>query len=471
MNAPHEELTVRPIGFKLPCRQFLISTLVTRDRRLPLVDEFVLRILRLNERLPAEKLRAFLGFSEFELGVVLSDLQSRGLVNVTADVVELHPAAMEMFRISGVGPPQIMEVEEWVNRIWFDLISNKMIPPSNVRNIRNLIELRPVDTGLTMTSDFARNALQTNFREYLKSVRKINNPDHLSLYAITSVEAYQFSYVQLLGRQVLKLSGSPTLEVVTDLTDSEKPARLTHLTDAVTRALATNADAEPTLASKTEYARMTGTSSIHKSESGGYVNISKWRDMERVENGSPAKAFVGVSYLEDNRKMFVQLLTQAIESRQAPDDGKAELIWFRPGGGLWGTSEELRHFISDVRNALRGRWTGVTLETTLVMTRDRDQRKRFGTMFDRGILVPLSGRHGALEVLLVRGFCALVSVLVPVSATAGVWLGRITTVITDLERIEERSECSSLRDQALQWPVELAGAGKADGAGSDGRAS
>jgi hypothetical protein len=45
-----QPVTVCTYGFNVPCRRFLIRANVTRDRRLPVVDEFVLRTLKLCER-------------------------------------------------------------------------------------------------------------------------------------------------------------------------------------------------------------------------------------------------------------------------------------------------------------------------------------------------------------------------------------------------------------------------------------
>jgi hypothetical protein len=49
-------LTVSTYGFNVPCRRFLITANITRDKRFPVVDEFVLRVLKLCERVPVKRL-------------------------------------------------------------------------------------------------------------------------------------------------------------------------------------------------------------------------------------------------------------------------------------------------------------------------------------------------------------------------------------------------------------------------------
>ena len=135
-----QEMSVRPFGFNVPCRQFVIEAQVTRDKRMPMVDEFALRVLRTCGVISISRLTAFFGFSKIEMEIVLADLQARSLVILDADDVSLHPSANEMFRTVGSGPPTIIEVEGWVNRLWFDLVSRSMIAAPNLRNVRNLME-------------------------------------------------------------------------------------------------------------------------------------------------------------------------------------------------------------------------------------------------------------------------------------------------------------------------------------------
>src|SRR4051794_16988851 len=137
-----EQLVVRDLGFNLPCRQFVIGAQVTRDKRMPMVDEFVLRTLRLCERMSTRRLKGFFGFTELENEVVLADLRARSLVLIDGDRVSLHPSALEMFRTSPQGIPQIVEVEGWVNRLWFDLITKTMVSSANLRQARTHIELK-----------------------------------------------------------------------------------------------------------------------------------------------------------------------------------------------------------------------------------------------------------------------------------------------------------------------------------------
>jgi hypothetical protein len=161
-------LTVSTYGFNVPFRRFLITANITRDKRFPVVDELVLRVLKLCERVPVKRLGAYFGFSKAETETVMADLAARSLVVVEEDAVVLHASAHEHFRGAQDGSPRIMEIETWVERLWFDLVSQNMMTPERSRATRNLIEIKPNDMARNLPMSFARKAFQENFTEYLR---------------------------------------------------------------------------------------------------------------------------------------------------------------------------------------------------------------------------------------------------------------------------------------------------------------
>ena len=120
-------------GFNVPCRRFLLTAHVTRDRRMPIADEFILRLLKLTDKLEASRLGAFFGFTPIETATVLQDLQRKKHVVLAGDKVQLTAAAHEKFRTGQDGMPHILELETWVDRVWFDLISRNITPNDRTR--------------------------------------------------------------------------------------------------------------------------------------------------------------------------------------------------------------------------------------------------------------------------------------------------------------------------------------------------
>ena len=436
------ELVVRTLGFNLPCRQFIIGAQVTRDRRMPMVDEFVLRTLRLCERMSTRRLKGFFGFTELETQVVLADLRARSLVVLDEDRVSLHPSALEMFRTSANGIPQIVEVEGWVNRLWFDLITKTMVSSPNLRQARTHIELNRPAGEEGIEAEFAKDAFQANFRDYLRDVRKINSPDHLSLYAVTSVDPGRFSSAQLTAKQSLKLDPQPKIDLDLAFSGTAYPSKLRKLTDAVTSALQTHIDPPSSLAARTEFARLCGTDAA--SISSETIDLRRWIAEETLAKNDELQPFIGCSYLERNRKSFLNTIERLEKATKLTDADLVEALWFRPGGSLWGTSEDIRTFVSELRAGIRKRsGHNPTINVTLVIPgslqpSQRDQRRRFAATFDQGWLSPAGLISTGVEVLLVRGLAAMISTLLPLSVSTDVWVGRITTREADLDRLEKR---------------------------------
>jgi len=436
------EVVVRNLGFNLPCRQFIIGAQVTRDKRMPMVDEFVLRTLRLCERMSTRRLKGFFGFTELEAQVVLADLRARSLVVIDEDRVSLHASALEMFRTSPHGFPQIVEVEGWVNRLWFDLITKTMVSSPNLRQARSHIELKRQPGEEDIEAGFAKEAFQANFRDYLRDVRKINNPDHLSLYAVTSVDPGRFSFAQLTAKQSLKLDPQPKIDLDLAFSGSAYPSKLRKLTDAVTSALQTHTDPPSSLAARTEFARLCGIDA--PSISNEIIDLRRWVAEEALAQSEELQPFIGCSYLERNRKSFTNTIERSEETAKLTDADLVEVLWLRPGGALWGTSEDVRNFVSELRTSIRKR-SGhnpainvVLVIPSALQPSQRDQRRRFAATFDQGWLSPAGLISTGVEVLLVRGLSAVISTLVPLSGSTDVWVGRITSREADLDRLEKR---------------------------------
>lgn len=67
-----------------------------------------------------------------------------------------------------------------------------------------------------------------------------------------------------------------------------------------------------------------------------------------------------------------------------------------------------------------------------------DSVKRFDRIFDRGFSARAGRGSLSVEILLIRGVCAVVSVIVPLAEGVNVWIGRITVKPSDVDRIAER---------------------------------
>ena len=176
-----------------------------------------------------------------------------------------------------------------------------------------------------------------------------------SVYAITDVEAGRFSFAQIAGKEELVFEPHPKLRSTLFEAEHDQPRSLRLLTDAMTQAFQELTDPEPSVAARVEYMRLTGSDTLTSTTSDdGFLNIRQWIECEATENETDVQAFIGVSYIERNRKVFSTMLARTTMLEDLKDGEPVELVWFRPGGTAWGLTEDLRTMIGDIRAALRG---------------------------------------------------------------------------------------------------------------------
>lgn len=433
-------LLVKTFGFNIPCREFIFSAQVTRDRRMPMVDEFVLRCIYVCENLTFQRLSRFFGFSMNETEIVVADLQARSLLQLNGDEISLHPSAAELFRTSDKNSPLIPSTESFGARIWFELISQSMVASRGLHNVRNLIPLHPTVGKKEMGEAYARDAFNINFRDYLRKLRNVRNPEQWSLYAILDVHAGRFSYAQIAGKEELILGEKPKLQTTLLPTDIDRPSKLGLLTSAMSNALSFLDDPEPAVAGRMDWAKLVGSDEIEKvTRPDGYVDLAEWLRIAQLVRSDQRSNFVGYAYLERNREMLSSVLSK-LPLVSGSDTKPIALHWFRPGGTYWGVSEDLSTFLSDVRAYSRKRNPDESMVSTLISPASIQEKtfRNFDRIFDRGWLARPNRMSPTIEALIIGKVCTIVSVQVPIAEGISVPIGRMSINPEDVQRVRER---------------------------------
>jgi len=429
-------------GFNLPCRQFVIAAERTKERRLPMVDEFILRTLLAVKSISADRLARFFGFEGRDLGIAISDLQSRGLVSVEGDSLSLHPSAKEMFRTSDESAPTITVAEPLHADVWFDLVTKHMVSGRGLRNVQHLIQL-PARQQLNEAE--ARASFHENFRDYLRFARNDKKADQWSLYSILDVHAGRYSFVQIGGSERLTVRGIPKLESHLHLHEHDRKERGRQLMEAMSAELRTLDHVAPSQASFHEFARIFDHCNWSQwfSPDGGF-DLGGWYQHEMRASTERTLPLVGYPYVERNRRSIASLLEAA--SLDVSGDHRWQAWWLRPGGSLWGATEDVPSTLEAMRGVIRARCKGGTLSSVLVSpasTADRLART-FSRVFDRGVRAPVKRLPTALEVLIVADCVAVVSVMVALSDSVHVPVGYATM---DEEKVRRIADFSAIDEQ------------------------
>jgi hypothetical protein len=445
-----ESITIGSYGFNVPCRRFLVTANVTRDRRIPVVDEFLLRVLKLCERLPVKRLGAFFGFSTAETEAVMADLTARGMIEIEGDFASLHSSTKEMFRGSGDGVPRMIEVDTWVDRVWFDVVSRNMMSPERQRPLPNLINIRADSDAREMPISFVRLAFQDNFAEYLKRVRKINNPEAFGLYSVSDVQPERYGSVTIKGLEEIVFDPQPQIRPKLFEVGIENLARYRDLTNAMTDAYRHLWWPDPSSNGLDEFQRLSGDSSMAQSHQDQVFDLGGW--LSRNEGiGKEWQPIVGASYLDKNVLSLINLIAVAPDPpTDAATRVEVPLVWIRPGGSAWGTSPDLQGAIAAIRGSIRAKSPKAALRTTVVMPSiiQREAAKRFNRIFDEGYIAPRGYFSPAIETILIGDMAALVSVRVAFSPTVSASVGFITINGSSVRRIKDGVRWESTRSRA-----------------------
>src|SRR5690348_9067702 len=85
------------VTFGLPVESFRIDAYISLEERLPVVTEYILRLIRICNAVSLAALRDYFGFSDSEMLTVTGSLIRQGLLIVEDDQAKLSRFACEKF--------------------------------------------------------------------------------------------------------------------------------------------------------------------------------------------------------------------------------------------------------------------------------------------------------------------------------------------------------------------------------------
>ncbi|MGO7661625.1 hypothetical protein ACC697_04005 [Rhizobium ruizarguesonis] len=432
MSEAPERIIIDAVDFQVSCRRFTVRATITKDRQLPVVDEFVLRLLAILDRMSVNRMRAWFGFTTSEMQTVLTDMGRRNLVEIVNDDIQLAPAGRELFRSSSTsGVPHVVETSPIIENVWYDLVSRNMVPRSRARSADYLVKVAELPEARDMPEAFARAAFEENFRDYARRIRRFPDPDAVNLYSVSDVEGGIYGYQILRADLVLDMDRLRVRPMFTDLDDSA--ANYNKLTVAASDAWHLQLGSDSASNAGAEFERMTGDSRF-----AGVIDnpdsTDAWRDalVSLPVQGAEFNASTGAPYLARN---FDRLIA-AVGDFDTKDQ-LCEVVWLRPNGATWGRSLKVGESLASIGHALRN--AGKKMRTTLAMPRSTQKtiRQNHKRLFDRGTLLPQGHLPANMEILLIAGKVALVNVHLPIG-THSVPIGGIVFNAKRLARISER---------------------------------
>lgn len=190
MNGNQESrIFVNRIDFAIPCKSFNINCSVTEEERLPVVTEFVLRLIRTTESVTSQQMQNFFGFTPDETISVIDSLISQKLIAWGEDdeSLILTAYATSKFDESSDLVPRFTKVEPLSVKVDFDLVSFSFVSGDRSVDPGTAIVLPVRDDSLARSNELAEKAFSSKFFEYSEKYRKTKN-SKTDLYKISSVK-------------------------------------------------------------------------------------------------------------------------------------------------------------------------------------------------------------------------------------------------------------------------------------------
>lgn len=344
MAGPH---LFNRVTFHVPAERFVVRALITREERLPVVTEYVLRAVRTCRSLSVEGLKGFFGFSDHETQAVVSAMVQQGLLEFSGSSVALTAHANAQFHSADDEYPVFAKVEQVHDEIEFDLMSFTPLGRRGDSQRTDLaVDIRVDDHVVGHSVERAKEAYSERFAE-ISSRRQDYKRQRATVYSVQAVQSRGRFSVPI----SVELSLDATLQVNRTL-----PAGL---------AEKTSPEFEETFQSQ-----LTSLVTAAESKVGGklrrfietfqldwmsdYVKGSAFR-LDRFIREVDADAvprlpetempIYGQLYTETNRTRIVNRVEHYVSRWH--EKRRARVDWLVPNDWMWGRDAQLAKFVAD----------------------------------------------------------------------------------------------------------------------------
>lgn len=181
------QLALIPIDVCVPIQEFRADYTIVQSNQLPFVREFIIRLLDLSN-LTKDQIGKFMGFSEKETEVALSQLLNLEEISVNDDgVFHLTPKAKSYFSGQQENRPKTQCLEDIRKAFKFDLLTFSYVKNTEkVGGSLSAIRLYPPSDAISTSAKSAKSAFQRHFYQ-------IHEEEDFGFLTIENPELYKIS--------------------------------------------------------------------------------------------------------------------------------------------------------------------------------------------------------------------------------------------------------------------------------------
>ncbi|NBC48459.1 MAG: hypothetical protein GVY22_10795 [Gammaproteobacteria bacterium] len=343
------------VTFGLPVETFRVSAHIALDERLPVVTEFVLRLLRICGHTSLADLRDYFGFNDSEALSLIESLSRQGLIAVNDEDVRLTPFSNERFDEAGGDHPRFSKVELKQDTVTFDLRSFTPLRtgrgslPSD-----NIIKLDAEEEALGNSLERAKNAYRQRYPE-IASMRDDLREKSYGVYAVEDIESKKRSYVPVPVAFSLDAEGQ-VIRSLDEAFELVAPQELLHffneqVTASIPRTLSLKNRGLEEFIDTFNVQVMRRYLVGNKFDLSGYLSDVHFKKSVKFSNGMTP--ILGNLYLPENRERIVSRLNDRRAGRRRHGKLLTSLAWLVPEYELWGRGDSFALTVSAFCGALR----------------------------------------------------------------------------------------------------------------------
>jgi hypothetical protein len=403
------------LRFSVPSRSYVVDYEVLKDRRLPLVEEFLLRAIAIADSVDPAAAAQFLGLSDREFSKCLERLEFESLVSMNQDGrLELSGRAIEhMKNVDGV--PRFSEVETRQTKLAIDLISFQAEQGAVQYGpwFKHSIEVDRRSRSKEQGADKVRAAFEHAFYDLKRgAIARVSNggggDGKAKLHRVQKITGRDY-FNWPLETDVVLLPDRPLrtdfgFSQFTKVSEVEARRELFSAVRAATQKWIPAAG--PT--------NLPGFEEIlHATPAQGALRRGRLDEeffvtlgLERIGEGTDPTFFVGDFSQSAVIDLWSERLADAIDTWKVVEKSASyPLLWLPPESGLWARSDAVRSALEHTRMAMQAKRRELFSALLVPIGADGHARSigpaRHKDMFDAARSVDASGWPQNVEVVLV----------------------------------------------------------------------
>jgi dsRNA-specific ribonuclease len=353
------EIVLNEATFSLPCRTFTFNYSITDKRQLPVVKEFVVRLLYTLERCELDLIASYFGFSQDEINYVISDLLDEKLVfweDENDHLLTLTQYAKDRFEnVDGCAIPRFFKVIEQSELVSFDLHSFKLISndiKATGGEYRGNLELILPKESYSGVHDKASSAFDEQFMVFLEKVKNINTfRNATQLYKINNVSTKYDRFIPIKIKYLID-SSDPHNSIMkyadSTIDEWDDERKLFSDIDAVVSEYV-----QPTKTTTdifTEYLRNTDDPLLGEFWVNDKIELPLLLEKQKIDKGiidSETCRLIGNLYTNENNNLINRLIENK-EGRRGTISSPGAIWSITPQEKLWGRGQEISSMVKSL---------------------------------------------------------------------------------------------------------------------------